>query len=100
MGMLEQPPSVSIMVAFWNSPFILLTIAIWGIARGSIAVGAEVERGTLDLILSWPISRSAYLLSHVLVGLFGPVAPAPGPGRVPRSAFTTTTSGFPLPSGS
>ena len=71
MGMLEQPPSVSIMVAFWNSPFILLTIAIWGIARGSIAVGAEVERGTLDLILSRPISRSAYLLSHVLVALFG-----------------------------
>jgi ABC-2 type transport system permease protein len=71
MGMLEQPPTVQIIVAFWNSPFILLTIAIWAIARGSIAVGAEVERGTLDLIMSRPVTRSSYLSSHVLVAVLG-----------------------------
>jgi ABC-2 type transport system permease protein len=71
MGMMEEPPSVSIMMAFWNHPFIILTMAIWAISRGSIAVGAEVERGTLDLILSRPVSRLAYLFSHVVTGLSG-----------------------------
>ena len=71
MGLEEQPPSVSIMMTFWNHPFIILIIAIWAISRGSIAVGAEVERGTLDLILSRPVSRMAYLLSHVLIGVLG-----------------------------
>ncbi len=71
MGMIEQPPSVAIMMAFWNHPFIILTLAIWAVGRGSIAVGAEIERGTLDLILSRPIARSSYLLSHVLVGVLG-----------------------------
>jgi ABC-2 type transport system permease protein len=71
MGMLEQPPTEQIIVVMWNSPFILLTIAIWAIARGSIAVGAEVERGTLDLIMSRPVTRSAYLLTHVVVAVLG-----------------------------
>jgi ABC-2 type transport system permease protein len=71
LGLEEQPPSVSIMMTFWNHPFIILFIAIWAISRGSIAVGAEVERGTLDLILSRPVSRMAYLLSHVVVGVLG-----------------------------
>ena len=34
-------------------------------------MGAEVERGTLDLILSRPVSRFSYLLSHVLIGVLG-----------------------------
>ena len=67
----EQPPSVTIMMAFWTHPFILLTLSIWAIARGSAAVGAEVERGTLDLILSRPITRWAYLVTHLLVALLG-----------------------------
>jgi len=71
MGLEEQPPSISIMMSFWSHPFILLIIAIWVIGRGSIAVGAEVERGTLDLILSRPVSRTSYLFSHVLIAIFG-----------------------------
>ncbi len=71
MGLEEQPPSVSIMMSFWSHPFLLLIIAMWAIARGSIAVGAEVERGTLDLILSRPVSRTSYLFSHVLIAIIG-----------------------------
>jgi ABC-2 type transport system permease protein len=71
MGLEEQPPSVSIMMSFWSHPFILLIIAMWAIARGSIAVAAEVERGTLDLILSRPVSRTSYLFSHVLIAIVG-----------------------------
>jgi ABC-2 type transport system permease protein len=71
MGLDEQSGSVVIMMAFWNHPFILLIICIWAIGRGSFAVGAEVERGTLDLILSRPVPRWSYLLSHVLIAVFG-----------------------------
>ncbi len=53
--------SPAIEMAFWNHPFIVLTFAIWVIGRGSAAVAAEVERGTMDLILSRPVSRTRYL---------------------------------------
>ncbi|MBI1323111.1 ABC transporter permease subunit [bacterium] len=43
----------------------------WGISRGSAAVAAEIERGTMDMILSRPVSRSAYLLAHVITAVFG-----------------------------
>lgn len=71
MGLEEQPPSVSIMMSFWSHPLIIAIIAMWAIGRGSSAVGAEVERGTLDLILSRPVSRASYLLTHVLMAIFG-----------------------------
>jgi ABC-2 type transport system permease protein len=71
LGVGEAPSSASIMMAFWNHPFILLLISMWTIGRGSAAVAAEVERGTMDLILSRPVSRSAYLLAQVCVSLAG-----------------------------
>ena len=71
LGVAERPTSVAIMMAFWNHPFIVLLVAIWAIGRGSAAVSAEIERGTLDLILSRPVSRSTYLASQVLVAMVG-----------------------------
>ena len=56
---------------FWNHPFFLIFVAVWGIGRGSGAVAAEVERGTMDLLLSRPISRTSYLASQVLVAFAG-----------------------------
>lgn len=43
----------------------------WGISRGSAAVAAEIERGTMDMILSRPVSRSAYLAAHVITTVIG-----------------------------
>jgi ABC-2 type transport system permease protein len=63
--------SPAIEMAFWNHPFIVLTFAIWVIGRGSAAVAAEVERGTMDLILSRPVSRTRYLAAQVTVALTG-----------------------------
>ena len=63
--------SPAIEMAFWNHPFIVLTISIWVIGRGSAAVAAEVERGTMDLILSRPVSRTRYLAAQVVVALTG-----------------------------
>jgi ABC-2 type transport system permease protein len=71
LGVTEQPSSVSLIMASWNHPFILLLVSMWSISRGSIAVAAEVERGTMDLILSRPVARWAYLGSQVLVSLLG-----------------------------
>ncbi|QEH36981.1 ABC-2 family transporter protein [Aquisphaera giovannonii] len=71
MGVDEESASAAIMMTFWSHPFILLVVSIWAISRGSAAASAEIERGTLDLILSRPVSRPAYLLSHVLVGMGG-----------------------------
>jgi ABC-2 type transport system permease protein len=71
LGLEEQPPSVSIMMTFWSHPFIISIIAMWAIGRGSIAVAAEVERGTLDLVLSRPVTRTSYLFSHILIAVIG-----------------------------
>jgi ABC-2 type transport system permease protein len=66
-----QGTSISIMMTFWNHPLIILLISVWAIGRGSGAVAAEIERGTLDLILSRPVARSSYLAAQVLVGTAG-----------------------------
>jgi ABC-2 type transport system permease protein len=58
-------------VCWWNHPVIVLTVLGWAISRGAAAVAAEIERGTLDLTLSRPVSRSTYLLSQVAFMLIG-----------------------------
>jgi len=71
MGVAEQPSSISLMIASWNHPFVVLLVSMWAIGRGSAAVAAEVERGTLDLILSRPVARWAYLAAQVIVAISG-----------------------------
>jgi ABC-2 type transport system permease protein len=78
MGIAEQPSSISLMMASWSHPFILLLVSMWAINRGSAAVAAEIERGTLDLMLSRPVSRSAYLATQVVVAILGLVILAMG----------------------
>lgn len=71
MGLEGVPTSAEITMAFWNHPFFLIMVSVWAIIRGSAAVAAEVERGTMDLLLSRPVSRTAYLASQVGVALAG-----------------------------
>ena len=72
MGGPEMDFSAQAMAAaVWNHPVVLLMILGWTISRGSAAVAAEVERGTLDLTLCRPVRRGTYLGSQVLFGLFG-----------------------------
>ena len=63
--------TAAIEMAFWNHPFVLLMIAVWAISRGSAGVAGEIERGTMDLILSRPVPRFAYLGSQIFAALFG-----------------------------
>src|SRR3954447_27048534 len=41
---IQDVASVAFEVAWWNHPFILVNVLIWSIARGSVAVAAEIER--------------------------------------------------------
>ena len=63
--------TAAIEMAFWNHPFVLLIFAIWAISRGSIAVAGEIEKGTMDLVLSRPVGRSAFLASQVITAVAG-----------------------------
>lgn len=63
--------STALEIAFWRHPFVILIAALWPIARGSASVAGELERGSLDMVLSRPVSRTAYLTAQVLTGLIG-----------------------------
>ncbi|MDG3005145.1 ABC transporter permease subunit [Paludisphaera mucosa] len=91
LGLEANPPSIEIMMAFWNHPFIILLVAIWSIGRGANAVGAEIERGTLDMVMSRPVSRSAYLASQVLTSTLGLLAIA---GALAAGAYAATFYNF------
>ncbi|MGP0066686.1 MAG: ABC transporter permease subunit [Isosphaeraceae bacterium] len=71
LGIEGIPSSAELIMASWNHPFILILISTWAIGRGSGAVAAEVERGTMDLILSRPIPRWLFLTAHVWVATAG-----------------------------
>jgi ABC-2 type transport system permease protein len=58
-------------VCWWNHPFIVLTVLAWVVARGSAAVAGEIERGTIDVTLSRPVSRPVYLTSQVVFAVLG-----------------------------
>ncbi len=58
-------------IAFWNHPLIVLIVLSWAISRGSMAVAGEIERGTIDVTLSRPISRSKFLISQIAFTMLG-----------------------------
>ncbi len=61
----------AIEMAFWNHPMIILMFCVWAISRGTAAVAGEIDRGTLDMVLSRPITRTTYLLTQASWALFG-----------------------------
>ncbi len=58
-------------VCWWNHPLVVLAVLGWAIARGSGAIAGEIERGTVDLTFSRPISRSTYVGAQVLFMVAG-----------------------------
>lgn len=91
LGLDADPPSIQIMMAFWDNPFIVLMIVMFAIGRGANAVGAEIERGTLDMVMSRPVSRSSYLGSHVLATIIGLLVIA---GSLAGGAYAATFYNF------
>jgi ABC-2 type transport system permease protein len=52
-------------------PILLLSILTFAIARGSDVVSGELGRGTMEMLLSQPISRLQLLLAHGMVSITG-----------------------------
>lgn len=55
----------------FDEPIVILCTVVWCIARGSDVVSGELNRGTLEMYLAQPISRTRLLLSHALVAVGG-----------------------------
>ena len=55
----------------FDEPVVLFCIVVWAIARGSDVISGELNRGTLEMLLSQPISRTRFLVTHAIVSISG-----------------------------
>ncbi|MEZ6136212.1 MAG: ABC transporter permease subunit [Pirellulaceae bacterium] len=55
----------------FSEPVLILCVLVWSIARGSDVVSGELGRGTLEMLLSRPISRTRLLVVHFSVCTLG-----------------------------
>ena len=54
-----------------DEPMIMLLIGGWGIVRGSDVVSGEINRGTMEMVLAQPVSRSIVFFQHFLLTVMG-----------------------------
>lgn len=52
-------------------PVVVFTIVTWSLARGSDVISGEIGRGTMELLLSQPVSRLSLLSTHAVVTTAG-----------------------------
>lgn len=55
----------------FHEPVLILCIVVWSISRGSDVVSGELGRGTLEMLLAQPISRTRLLVVHSTVCVVG-----------------------------
>jgi beta-exotoxin I transport system permease protein len=48
-------------------PLTQTILCIWAIGRASGAIAGEIDRGTMELLLAQPISRSKVLVAHLVI---------------------------------
>jgi ABC-2 type transport system permease protein len=48
-------------------PVVVLLAGLWAVGRAAAAVSGELDRGTLELLLSQPVPRNRLILAHFLV---------------------------------
>lgn len=48
-------------------PVVLILSSVWGIGRAAGAIAGELDRGTMELLLSQPVPRNRLVLAHLLV---------------------------------
>jgi len=65
-------PAGRIAVTFVH-PLVFLTMLAWAISRGSDLVSGEIGRGTMEILLAQPISRTSIYLTQVLTIVCGAV---------------------------
>jgi ABC-2 type transport system permease protein len=50
---------------------VVLCMSVWSIARGSDIVSGELNRGTMEMLLAQPLSRSRIMVTQSIVALVG-----------------------------
>jgi beta-exotoxin I transport system permease protein len=50
-------------------PIVLTLSVVWAVGRAAGAVAGEIDRGTMELLLSQPVPRNRLILAHFLVDL-------------------------------
>src|SRR6478735_1896117 len=48
-------------------PVVLILSCVWAIGRAAGAVAGELDRGTMELLLSQPLPRNRLILAHLIV---------------------------------
>jgi ABC-2 type transport system permease protein len=48
-------------------PVVLVLCLVWGVGRSAGAVAGELDRGTMELLMSQPVPRNRLILAHFLV---------------------------------
>lgn len=66
--MITYPGRISML---FDEPMVVLVMAVFCIARGSDCVSGELGRGTLEMLISQPVSRLQVLLANWSVTLLG-----------------------------
>ncbi|MCP4889140.1 ABC transporter permease [Rubripirellula sp.] len=55
----------------YDEPIVILCTVVWCVSRGSDVVSGELNRGTLEMMLSQPIRRITLLATHATVSVAG-----------------------------
>ncbi|MFT5525678.1 MAG: ABC-2 type transport system permease protein [Pirellulaceae bacterium] len=55
----------------YSEPMVTLCIAVWAIARGSDCVSGEIGRGSMEILLAQPVSRTTALFNHTIITFVG-----------------------------
>lgn len=55
----------------WDEPIVVFTVSIFAVVRGSDVVSGELGRGTLEMLLSQPVSRWQIIVSNAIVTTVG-----------------------------
>jgi ABC-2 type transport system permease protein len=48
-------------------PVVLVMCLVWGVGRSAGAVAGELDRGTMELLMSQPVPRNRLILAHLIV---------------------------------
>ena len=50
-------------------PVVMVLACLWGIGRSAGAISGEIEKGTMELLLSQPVPRDRLIFAHLIVDL-------------------------------
>ncbi len=57
--------------AEYDDPVVLLLMTVWAISRGSDTVSGELNRGTMEMVLAQPVTRTSVVATQGIVTLSG-----------------------------